>query len=756
MFDAQRMFPSARIEKGAMKKDGKLESPEPKYNAEINQDITDAISVFETSEKNDADTVQLLNAIFKLKNNASSDAKDFNFSWNAEQVDKMIDIFNESYGRETSPVNNRNIISRLFSSNSAPKGEKLASDYFADELAEKIRKGQCLNPGMEKEIQLWAQDIHTISEEARMALTLSLIRNPGIVSDRILGEIIDTHAFYGSAMVRNLERQFNEASGNISQTLGIIDIFESIAKRNGWGTDFEGAIAQALDVLERIKFQNKNYFVAERLELLSQFLQQGEALKTKDLMSKYADNNLAKVAPEPRGAKFYSKPKEFTDKCVTTKIDKKYGAVYNPQGEIDSFFLANSLSSSTLRLEDILEKEGAENYGSMDKKEKIFLVDNYKALLSLPFRDKVENEFGIKIDQLNIREQIQFVNFLSQKTISEVFETKTAITGLKKETSKMTCLKSFLSLECDNGNGDRIIEIAEKLSVENCEKIFGKIAELTDLAQEKDEELAIVALKDSQKELPGGVQTELLRKAHQIILKFSTELENSTQASEGRIRKLLTDLEKSRIDIETMAALLVATKKAGAEQSVSGIKGMEMETIGEIELMENETLSHKLREMYRVNNSHKSKDDLERLLSDFETHKKHDPRFHLVYFDKDNKENPKKSLENLVGFMRSSGCITKFEEQPLVELPEGERYLGAMNIDPILQKFYFGENFLREIMEKEFSSGTKKLIAHVPENGPSHKITKLLGFETVAEEGDYRDDAGNIIAKRLRVELARG
>lgn len=285
--------------------------------------------------------------------------------------------------------------------------------------------------------------------------------------------------------------------------------------------------------------------------------------------------------------------------------------------------------------------------------------------------------------------------------------------------------------------------------------VLYKITDLIELAQEKDAELSGIIFKDGQKEIPAGLCTELLRKAHQIILKFSEELENNTQASDKKNQKLLADLEKSQIDIEIMAALLIATKKAGAEQNISEIKGVEMETVDEKALRENINLSEKLKEMYRANNAHKSEKDLERLLADFENHKKHNPKFYLIYFDKDNRDNPEKSLENLVGFMRSSSCITKFEEQPLVELSEGERYLGAMNIDPILQKFYFGENFLREIVEKEFSSGTKKLIAHVPENGPSHKIVKLLGFETVAEEGDYRDDAGKITAKRIRVELER-
>lgn len=358
-------------------------------------------------------------------------------------------------------------------------------------------------------------------------------------------------------------------------------------------------------------------------------------------------------------------------------------------------------------------------------------------------------ETGLGIHNLNWREQ----QWLAAATFElNTQGKKSELLGFTKKFG-LSGLKSFLTCEFDIENGKKIIEIGSKIKTEDASLIFSKLSELVNLAQEKDHELAQLVYKSGKGEVPTDMRTELLRKAHQIILKFSTELESVAQESEEKIQKLLADLEKSRIDIEIMAALLVATKKAGAEQNVSGIKGVEIETAGEKELMENPALVEKLTEMYRASIEHKSKEDQARLLGDFETHKQYDPRFHLVYFDRASAKalagKQKNHPDNLVGFMRSSS----FDGQK--ELPEGERYLGAMNIDPILQKFYFGENFLREIVEKEFSSGTKKLIAHVPENGPSHKIVKLLGFETVAEEGDYRDDAGNITAKRLRVELVK-
>jgi hypothetical protein len=388
-----------------------------------------------------------------------------------------------------------------------------------------------------------------------------------------------------------------------------------------------------------------------------------------------------------------------------------------------------------------------------------FLELNYKGTLDekyfldiLQFQNieakiKIRNDFDVDLDALSLRMQNQFLNFIKHRESSDI----SSIINIANKFGehKMNFLKSFLSLEFDENNGSRIISIGEKLPGESAKLVFEKIAQLVDLVEKENAELAKIIFKDSEKDLPDNLQAELLRKAHQIILRFSTELESGGQASEEKIQKLLADLEKSRIDIDIMASLLIAMKKAGEGQNVSEIRGVEMVSISGEELKKDRELEVKLEEMYRASNSQKSKKDLERLLSDFERHKQCDPRFHLVYFDKNDKDQPKKSLENLVGFMRSSSFDGKRE------LPEGERYLGATNIDPILQKFYFGENFLREIVEKELLSGAKKLIAHVPENGPSHKITKLLGFETVAEEGDYRDDAGNVTAKRLRVELVK-
>lgn len=124
----------------------------PKFNIKINQSIENALAKFETSEKGGTDFSQLFKMIFNLKNNPASSV-DFHFSWKTDQIEKIIDAFNEHY-KEKRPVGEFTLLPFLFSRDYNSKEGKTANDYFADELTERIRNGRSFNSGMENEINL--------------------------------------------------------------------------------------------------------------------------------------------------------------------------------------------------------------------------------------------------------------------------------------------------------------------------------------------------------------------------------------------------------------------------------------------------------------------------------------------------------------------------------------------------------------------------------------------------------------------------
>jgi hypothetical protein len=456
-------------------------------------------------------------------------------------------------------------------------------------------------------------------------------------------------------------------------------------------------------------------------------------------------------------------PELFPEKSIVMALSAKenLGAVHSFEGEALGFFDADVQKQQTLK--DLLEKAGfpeqRDDQGNYREEYRALLL-NFQSFSALPFREKIEDEFNIKLENFSLRQQVQLVNFLvdekparkitnfdDENNLSEAFPRTEKLKKMllqKDQKESNDFLKSFLSMEIDFENGNRILAIGEKLPTQDADKIFAKIAGLCDVAQEKDEELKKIIFKDEKGEVLPDMRTELLLKAHGIIVRFAEELGGEGEVDDSKIQKLLGDLEKSGIEIDLVSSLLIAMKKQGEFQKLEEIKGIEIETVMAEELLSQKDLEKKLEEMYRFANAHKSKEDLERLMRDFENHKTQNAKFRLIYFDKAGKSG--KNLENLAGFVRTSS----FDGEK--ELSEGERYLGAMNISPILQRFYFGENFLREVMEKEISSGAKKLIAHVPENEPSHKIAKVFKFEDAGEEGEYRNDEGKVMAKRIRIE----
>lgn len=362
------------------------------------------------------------------------------------------------------------------------------------------------------------------------------------------------------------------------------------------------------------------------------------------------------------------------------------------------------------------------------------------------YDDEFFQKTGIRFNDLNFKEQGWFLNFYKNSDLGK----RNELLDFAKKFGE-NGLRSFVTMDLDEGNGERILSIAKNLEFGESLQVFSKISEIAELAQEKDRELILKIYKNEKPALPENFHWELLSRAQGVVLEFEKGLsaQEKTGNKKPNMEKLLAGLDQSQIEVDLVASLLIALKKQGEFQKLEEIRDLEIRTVEGEELEQDNELMEKLKEMYRERNSHKSKEDLERLLNDFENHKKNKPRFYLVYFQIDSQEKSEEKFSNLVGFVRSSSFDGKRE------LPEGERYLGALNINPLLQGKYFGENFLREVVQSELALGAKKLIAHVPQGGVSHKTAQALGFKEIGQEGEYKDEQGKVVAKRMRIELEK-
>ncbi|MFO7807719.1 MAG: GNAT family N-acetyltransferase [Candidatus Moraniibacteriota bacterium] len=310
-------------------------------------------------------------------------------------------------------------------------------------------------------------------------------------------------------------------------------------------------------------------------------------------------------------------------------------------------------------------------------------------------------------------------------------------------------LKSFISLEVEGSNGKGILEIAGKLDKSAGNLVFSKLADLSRLAQQKGERFEeFIDLEDIQSKSK-DLQIRLLKRANNIINEFANKLNEKSSNQEKEVIVLLNKLKRSRSHLELLGAFLKEVKEQGQTVNAEQINGYTRKTAKTEDLAQNPDLEKEIEERYRFNQSRKSEQELERLMEQFREQKNHDAKYYLDFFDSKKPDNPEKDPANLLGYIRSSS----FDGEK--ELPEGERYLGALNVNPVLQQSSIGKKLMENVIEQEFSAGAKKLHAHVPQNSPSYNLcVNHLGFEEESHEGEYETKTGEKIP-RVRIVIQK-
>jgi hypothetical protein len=182
------------------------------------------------------------------------------------------------------------------------------------------------------------------------------------------------------------------------------------------------------------------------------------------------------------------------------------------------------------------------------------------------YNDDFFKTTGVAFNNLNFREQGWFLLFHRQAEVEDK-ESLDKFVRLYGEPG----LKSFLSLEFGKDVGGKIIDIGKKFKYKEAQLIFAKIAEIVDAVESDIAQLFEgneVAFNVDE------VRLQLLRKAHQIIIDFSGELEKG----EGvEVDGLLKELQRQKTENKILAAALLVMKKNGVRVVPEMIKDFELQ-----------------------------------------------------------------------------------------------------------------------------------------------------------------------------------
>ncbi len=235
-----------------------------------------------------------------------------------------------------------------------------------------------------------------------------------------------------------------------------------------------------------------------------------------------------------------------------------------------------------LSIAEILEKEGFKKE-DMSEEEYDKLLLTYKTLIELPIRERMEKDFGIKLEDYSVREQVQFVNFLSTKTIEEVERVKGFLNEGDNELSRKHRVKAFLSLESGQFTGDDIILIGESLKDDSklVNKLFEVYASLVDQTAITKDELREMFRnqKEVKDEEVGKVSRMILNKANELLLDYVRMIKEGKEISKV---ELLNELEGYKAELVLTASVWKSVDKSGLSfEDLEGVT-FEVDSIGRI------------------------------------------------------------------------------------------------------------------------------------------------------------------------------
>ena len=581
--------------------------------AEINKSIGVALDSYSNKEKSRENFDLLIKELRSLKYAGGENSKydenvEYNAdrAWSQEQVAQVIDIYEELGEQQGLPDDD--FLRSIFSTYTKNNAENdTVSDLTAKVLTERINKGEILSNNLQKQIEYWCQNMQMVDKNIRIDFLVAILNNPGKIHSSTKQGIIQGLGLFANS-VKSLEDYLKNKSGdNIVKELNVVTVLDYLVHDRNAG--FEDSSQESQRILNDIGKENKSYFVQVKVEQVLAGTQNETSFRDEslNLYQKYNEPDLRQNYDiTPKSAKNEYGKSEIIMVSPYSGLNNNYGIIYTPEGKMDSFFeLKPALGEQAIKdisMQEILAKEGFKKE-SMSEDDYSKMIATYQALLELPLRNKIENEFDINIKDFSIREQVQFINFLSSKTVEEVDEVKLFLNQAQDEQSKLNRIKSFLSLEVGQEVGDKILDIGSSVSINNEQKdqIFEKTAGLADMVNKEINELKeVFYLTNSSVDL-AEVHLLLLAEMGKIIGEFSNTLNRGEAESKERVNELLVNLEKVNPKILLISGLIKQlTRDEVSQIDLTKIADIErLEDIDGVNIIENQEILNKIKTIIR-------------------------------------------------------------------------------------------------------------------------------------------------------------
>ena len=403
--------------------------------------------------------------------------------------------------------------------------------------------------------------------------------------------------------------------------------------------------------------------------------------------------------------------------------------------EMEKFLVENiakrtaNLPEPKLANVDTIIDQSIKDYSSYE------YLDAKNALAVLNFSSirYLKESLDLDMSLISFREFFSLFVFLKNQKHGEGYtKLKRLIGSVSDPEEKMNRVKSFLCLEIDKRNGEKIIEIGDKLSQNKSCSVFNKIAKLVDLVEKEKKDMENIFF-------PGKTSTDLRRnlidKAQKIIVDFADALEKDP---EKYVDKLLATLDNTKIEIELLHSILKSAKENNENVPFEIIRDLRIETK---EIGEDLTLEEK-QEILEISRKNYFdvvfEDELEKAQIVVDDLKKE-------FFPEKFLEKKEDEVKNQRAYtLKYKGRVVAFCKFKQIPGKPDELEFTSVNVSPELHGLKVGEYFISKVLEIE----SKKHIINGDTFVKNAAANKLY-FEKVGFEKEEENESEKYLGEKL-------
>ena len=591
----------------------------------------------------------------------------------------------------------RAILDRGFSFSEIHMGKKFGVDDFIDIDGTKLVR---LSSAVLLRGEFGQEDGKESINDRAFRQTLALAPKHKGVADKFIEQLGQNHTIRPDIFVGEMAKACANPEIDEYQKNALISSFEYIYSSGS--NQYDEALTKGLVFNDPAKYTQTGYFLnllssAHGLSKYGPDFSKGVSNRIEENLSRALEGSDGSYFLRTRARQVlanieresYEKPNDFAQ----FSISPGQQGVFNEHGLalIDALGKEKRLSGSDLTL-------SSQTLSGLDIADFEFLERPY-------MRDVFEKEFGISLSEMHLPEQFQFLTFLKSKTESEVER-------VKEFTKKFGTagMRTFLSLEQGRDFGEKILEIGEKLSPEDARKLFDKYAEIVDEAERIPNEISKAA-KDNynvDEKTIDQIKNNLLRYGRKLLEQFANTLGTEKKVDADNLIERLSQI-KSDIVLSAVVFKALANEGVSIEEiSNMSIETLERDAIKEGDKVEMKRIFHENRDEYPEDLREVTESEFQKIL---DTEQR---EFHIL-----------RRGQDIIAFARFD------------ELPNGNLYIGSLNVRPEIKALTVGGTFLTDLIKQKNAEHTLEAEAY-SKNRMLPNYTSKYGFKIVGDIPNYK------------------